>query len=215
MEITCARWYTTERLAAGRIPDKIASDRSRRPNVSIVRRMDAELLADLAKVTNSDQQRAVRAQLAADLIRLSTLARWVGIYTVADGMVTNEAWSGPAQPAHPAFPVTDGLTGHAVRARSLAVSNDVGSDPRYLANQPDSGSELILPVIVGGHVVGTLDVESDTLGAFEGAEIIRCERLAAALRPLWHPADPETGIRSSVATSEHPRGPGGCGQRRE
>lgn len=143
------------------------------------------MLSRLAEVVSRHAPRPARAGAVADLIREVTGARWVGVYTVADGMVTNEGWSGPGAPAHPAFPATQGLTGHAVRAGAIVVSNDVRQDPRYLTNQDDSGSELIVPVLVAGRVVGTLDVESDAVGAFDGAEIMRYERLAQALRPLW------------------------------
>src|SRR5215475_10202347 len=128
------------------------------------------------------EPRPVRAEAAAELIRDATGARWVGIYTVADGIVTNEAWSGPGAPAHPTFSATEGLTGHAVRAGAIAVSNDVQMDPRYLTNQGDTGSELIVPVLVAGAVVGTLDVESDARGAFDGATIARYEGLARVVR---------------------------------
>lgn len=99
--------------------------------------------------------------------------------------MTNEGWSGPGAPAHPTFPATQGLTGHAVQARAIALSNDVRRDPRYLTNQDDSGSELIVPVLIAGQVVGTLDVESDATGAFGAAQIACYEELALALRPLW------------------------------
>jgi putative methionine-R-sulfoxide reductase with GAF domain len=70
----------------------------------------------------------------------------VGIYTVAAGTVSNEAWSGTGPPAHPTFPATEGLTAHAIAARAVALSNDVAADPRYLTNQADTGSELIIPI---------------------------------------------------------------------
>jgi putative methionine-R-sulfoxide reductase with GAF domain len=73
-----------------------------------------------------------------------------------------------------------------VRTGSVALSNDVARDPRYLTNQEDSDSELIVPILVDGGVVGTLDVESDGIGSFDGAAVVRYENLAAALRPLWH-----------------------------
>jgi len=149
------------------------------------------VLARLAEVVLSDQPRASRARAAAELIRGASGARWVGVYSAADDMVTNEAWSGPAAPAHPTFPVTEGLTGHAVRTNSVALSNDVGRDPRYLVNQDDSGSELIVPVIQAGRSVGTLDIESDTVGAFGGAEITQYEEAAAVLRPLWASTQPD------------------------
>ena len=139
----------------------------------------------LAAIVATDDPRSQRAARAADLIRSSTAARWVGIYTVAGGRISNEAWSGPAPPAHPAFSAQEGLTSHAVRVAAVAVSNDVASDARYLTNQDDSGSELIVPIVVGGAVVGTLDVESDAVAAFDGARISEYERLAVVLAPLW------------------------------
>jgi putative methionine-R-sulfoxide reductase with GAF domain len=93
---------------------------------------------------------------------------------------------GPGAPACPSFAVTEGLTAHVIRAGALALSNAVSRDPRYLANQEDSGSELIVPILADGRVTGTLDVESDGTGAFGGASILDCERLADAMRPLWH-----------------------------
>ena len=144
-----------------------------------------DLLARLTQVVMSDQPARARAQAAAELLQHGTGARGVGIYRVAGDMVANLAWSGPAAPAHPTFPVSEGLTGHAVRTGALVVSNDVARDPRYLVNQDDSGSELIVPVLHEGQVLGTLDIESDALGAFSGAEIVRYEQLATRLRPLF------------------------------
>jgi putative acetyltransferase len=154
------------------------------PYVELPHRL-TEIVSDRART------RAERAGAATEAIREATGARWVGIYSVAegptaDGMVRNEGWSGPGPPAHPTFPVTQGLTAHALAAASVALSNDVGSDPRYLANQVDSGSELIVPVVdAADQVVGTLDVESDRVGAFDGAGVDEYERLAALLVPLW------------------------------
>lgn len=57
-------------------------------------------------------------------------------------------------------------------------------DPRYLTNQEDTGSKLIVPILAGGAVVGTLDVESAAIGAFDSPEVARYENLAQALQPL-------------------------------
>jgi putative methionine-R-sulfoxide reductase with GAF domain len=72
-----------------------------------------------------------------------------------------------------------------VLARAIALSNDVARDPRYLTNQDDSGSELIVPIMMAASVVGTLDVESDVTGAFGAEVILQYETLARALPPLW------------------------------
>jgi GAF domain-containing protein len=148
--------------------------------------MDAEVLHRIAVVVAMPAKRNERAQTAADLIRDGTAHRWVGIYTVTDSSVVTEAWSGPAAPAFPTFSRECGLTAHALRARAPALSNDVANDLRYLANQDDSGSELILPVVRDGQVVGTLDVESDEVGAFDGASVADLECCAQALAGLWN-----------------------------
>lgn len=152
--------------------------------------MESDLLKRLEAATGRTQKRSERAQALADLVRDATGARWVGIYTLRGETVVNDAWSGPGPPAHPSFPSTTGLTAHAVRTRAVAVSNDVTRDPRYLANQDDSGSELIVPVLRGDRVVGTLDVESGQLGAFTGEAIVGYERIAHVLGVLWEDGTP-------------------------
>jgi hypothetical protein len=107
------------------------------------------------------------------------LAWWIGIYTVADGLVTKRrlGWSGPGAPAHPVFAATKGLTGHAVRAGAMAVSNNVAAEPRYLTNQEDSGSELIVPVPVWERSSARW-MWSVLVGAFGGEEILHDGHLA-------------------------------------
>ena len=147
--------------------------------------MNDEFLQRVATAAGGPRAKSERATELAELIRTAMSARWVGIYTVAGEQVVNDAWSGPGAPAHPTFPATQGLTSHAITTRSTVVSNDVASDPRYLANQDDSGSELIVPVLLDDRVVGTLDVESDRINAFSEREVSGFERIAAVMQPLW------------------------------
>ena len=126
--------------------------------------MDDDVIARLGLIVTREGSREERAARAAELVRRVAGARWAGIYTVTGTVVNCDGWSGPGAPAHPSFAVTEGLTAHAIRTGALALSNDVSRDPRYLANQDDSGSELIVPILVGGRVAGTLDVESDRSG---------------------------------------------------
>jgi L-methionine (R)-S-oxide reductase len=126
-----------------------------------------------------------RAQRIADLIRTSTDRRWVGIYEVTPTEVVNLAWSGPAPPAYPRFSADQGLTGAAIKARETVVSNDVARDPRYLTALASTGSELIVPVIVGDEVVGTLDVEDESTGAFSDDDRRLFERVAGEMGRLY------------------------------
>jgi L-methionine (R)-S-oxide reductase len=146
---------------------------------------DATLIDDVRSAASGDEAAEERAKSAVDLIRTRTGYRWVGIYRVAKSEVRNLAWSGPAAPAYPNFPIERGLTGAAIESRASVVANDVAHDARYLTNQDSTGSELIVPVIVDETIVGTLDVEDAQTDAFEDRDIAFFESVAAALASLY------------------------------
>jgi putative methionine-R-sulfoxide reductase with GAF domain len=141
----------------------------------------------IAEALNSSADRVEKARRIAEVVRLANNYRWVGIYDVDEREVAVIAWSGPGAPAYPRFPVTRGLSGHAVSSRSTVISNDVANDPRYLTAFGSTQSEIIVPVISSESqkVVGTLDVESDVKGAFTEADRERLEKYARALVRLW------------------------------
>jgi putative methionine-R-sulfoxide reductase with GAF domain len=143
------------------------------------------LVHEVARRAGAPGRHSERAQRVADAVRAGGGYRWVGVYSVDDATVTVDAWSGPAMPAHPAFPRERGLTGAAIAACVVVVSNDVASDPRYLTTMDSTGSELIAPVAVAGRVVGTIDIESDRTDAFAHSDAQLALRLAAAAAPLW------------------------------
>ena len=83
------------------------------------------LIEDVRSAVSGDDALEQRAKRAADLIQTRTGYRWVGIYRVTESEVRNLAWSGPAAPAYPNFPIARGLTGAAIEARASVVANDV------------------------------------------------------------------------------------------
>jgi L-methionine (R)-S-oxide reductase len=131
--------------------------------------------------------RAGTAARVAALIRQAGGYRWVGLYAVTDREIAALGWSGPGAPAHPRFPVTQGLSGAAVAARRAVVVNDVTADPRYLTAFATTLSEAIVPVLDPGTgaVVGTLDVESAERDAFTDADRHALQACAAALPGLF------------------------------
>ncbi|MFL5574692.1 MAG: GAF domain-containing protein [Gemmatimonadaceae bacterium] len=146
----------------------------------------ASLVADLQRCLGMPGSRAEHARAAAELVQRHGRFRWVGLYDVTSTEIRAIGWSGPAAPAFPSFPRAQGLNGAAVTAGAPVVANDVARDPRYLTTFATTGAEMIVPVQDdAGRVVGTVDVESDRVGAFGPAEQALVERCAAALRPLW------------------------------
>jgi L-methionine (R)-S-oxide reductase len=146
-----------------------------------------ELLRHIAEVLNSSADRTAKARRIAEAVRLAGNYRWVGIYDVGEREIAAIAWSGMGAPAHPRFPVTQGLSGQAVSTRRAVVSNDVANDPRYLTAFGSTQSEIVIPVTSpeSQEVVGTLDVESEVKGAFTEIDRRRLEEYARAIAPLW------------------------------
>ena len=92
----------------------------------------ATVLRSIEDALASDLGRAEKALQIAELVRRAGSYRWVGLYAVTDHEITAIGWSGPGAPAHPRFPVTQGLSGAAVATGRAVVVNDVTADPRYL-----------------------------------------------------------------------------------
>lgn len=74
-----------------------------------------------------------------------------------------------------------GITGWVARERRTALVNDVRVDSRY-ANRSvrptATGSELAVPIIRGGEVLGIIDVQSPEVGAFSSDDQVVLETLA-------------------------------------
>jgi PAS domain S-box-containing protein len=66
--------------------------------------------------------------------------------------------------AHP-LPLDCGLNGRAYRSGKIVCVDDVQVDPDYYALIPETRSELVMPIIHGGQVVGNLDLQSPAVGA--------------------------------------------------
>jgi GAF domain-containing protein len=111
--------------------------------------------------------------------------RWVGIYEVTDGEIAIAGWDGPNEPAYPRFPRTQGLCGAAVETGETVVVGDVASDPRYLTTFASTRSEIVVPILRAGAVVGVLDVESDRSEAFGHDDRAQLEVAATLLATEW------------------------------
>jgi len=76
---------------------------------------------------------------------------------------------------------TEGIVGAAATLREPVVVPDVTADPRYLMVNPETRSELAIPMIHKGKVIGVLDLESPQLNNFTEAHVQTLSILAANL----------------------------------
>jgi sigma-B regulation protein RsbU (phosphoserine phosphatase) len=80
-----------------------------------------------------------------------------------------------------AVPATEGIVGAAAMTKQPVLAPDVTADPRYLPVNPETRSELAIPMIHKGRVVGVLDLESPQLNYFNEDHVRTLSILAAHL----------------------------------
>lgn len=76
---------------------------------------------------------------------------------------------------------SEGLVGAAATLREPVLVPDVTADPRYLMVNPETRSELSIPMIHQGKVIGVLDLESPQLNYFTEDHVQTLSILAANL----------------------------------
>lgn len=99
---------------------------------------------------------------------------WVGFYLMEDG----ELVLGPFQglPACVRIQVGKGVCGTAVAEKKTMLIEDVHAFPGHIACDAASQSEIVIPLMKDGSVIGVLDIDSPELSRFtkedqEGLEL--------------------------------------------
>lgn len=76
---------------------------------------------------------------------------------------------------------TEGIVGAAATLKEPVIVPDVTADPRYLMVNPETRSELAIPMMHKGKVIGVLDLESPQLNYFTSDHVQTLSILAANL----------------------------------
>lgn len=98
---------------------------------------------------------------------------WVGFYFVQSRGKEQELVLGPFQgkPACARIAWGAGVCGTAAATASVQVVADVHAFPGHIACDPDSASELVLPILDGDKLLGVLDIDSSCPGRFGPTEV--------------------------------------------
>ncbi len=111
---------------------------------------------------------------------------WVGIYWVdpSGTMLDLGSWRGPEATEHTRIPIGTGICGAAAASGETEIVDDVNADPRYLACFTTTRSEIVVPIVVEGVVLGEIDIDGSDPAAFGQADALFLEEVAALLAPL-------------------------------
>ena len=137
-----------------------------------------ESLRQLA-VRGSDTS-TLMAETVALLQRERPHYNWVGIYLLEGGELVLGPFVGKPTP-HTRIPLNKGICGAAASTGKTVIVEDVNADPRYLACSLETRSEIVVPIIRDGQVLGEIDIDSDKPAAFAEEDRALLERVAALL----------------------------------
>lgn len=102
---------------------------------------------------------------------------WAGFYWLKGGELVLGPFQG--KPACVRIALGKGVCGSAAQSARSIVVPDVHAFPGHIACDAASRSEVVVPVIVAGRVVGVLDLDSPLPGRFDDEDARALERLVA------------------------------------
>ena len=137
-----------------------------------------QLLAQARALVHGERDRiANAANLSALVYHALPHLNWVGFYFF-DG---KELVVGPFQglPACVRIPLDKGVCGAAASQRVTQRIEDVDAFPGHIACDSASRSELVVPLVHNGDLVGVFDLDSPSLARFDAEDQAGLEAIAA------------------------------------
>ncbi|WP_085675512.1 MULTISPECIES: GAF domain-containing protein [unclassified Pseudomonas] len=122
------------------------------------------------------------AQFSAFLYNQVDDLNWAGFYFNRNEELVLGPFQG--QVACVRIPFSKGVCGAAAATRQTQRVEDVHAFPGHIACDSASNSELVIPLVKAGRLIGVLDLDSPKLARFSEADQVGLERLAAIFLEL-------------------------------
>ena len=138
----------------------------------ILSALDALTAGEPDPVANMANAAALLWQYLPDL-------NWAGFYRMVDGELVLGPFQG--KPACIRIALGAGVCGAAAASRETQLVADVHAFPGHIACDAASASELVVPIIHDGTVIGVLDLDSPTPSRFDEEDARGGEAIASLL----------------------------------
>jgi L-methionine (R)-S-oxide reductase len=112
---------------------------------------------------------------------------WVGFYLV-DNAKERELTLGPFEgdpTEHVTIPFGQGICGQAASTKETFVVQDVSQETNYLSCSPRVKSEIVVPLMQDGELVGELDIDSHALSPFTDGDKSFLEQVCEIVARLF------------------------------
>ena len=135
------------------------------------------------RVRRGEPLRDVLEFMAAELKWHFREYAWAGVYLVEGDVLVLGPFRGAESPHHRIRIGEEGICGWVAKHGVPQVIPDVNADPRYLACSVRIRSEIVVPIIHEGRVLGVIDIDSEIPAAFTQRDIDVLTALARVVAP--------------------------------
>jgi L-methionine (R)-S-oxide reductase len=151
-------------IVKGQTKDEIYSELL--PQIKSLIEDESDLIANLANVTSALKQAFPSFS-------------WVGFYLMKGGELVLGPFQGKL--ACTRIKIGSGVCGTAVLKKETIIVPDVEEFPGHIYCDPDSRSEIVVPIIKDGEVLGVLDIDSYELDNFDETDKFYLEKIVEIL----------------------------------
>ncbi len=133
------------------------------------RELFSKVINKVSQAIRSEDEARDALQAICDLLRKDVPHYdWVGFY-LTDPYKERQLVLGPfsgAATEHIRIAFGQGICGQAAERKQTFIVPDVSKETNYLSCSPTVKSEIVLPILKEGKVMGELDIDSHTVDAF-------------------------------------------------
>jgi L-methionine (R)-S-oxide reductase len=140
----------------------------------------AEIAAQVRALTEGERDLIANLANTASLLYHSLPdLNWLGFYLLKDGELVVGPFQG--KPACVRIAMGKGVCGTAAARRSAMIVANVHEFDGHIACDSASNSEIVLPIVRGGELIGVLDVDSPKFARFDEEDQKGLEKVVAEL----------------------------------
>ncbi|GAB54929.1 GAF domain-containing protein A [Glaciecola punicea ACAM 611] len=128
-----------------------------------------ELVSQVSAITAGETDSiANMANISAILFNGMSGVNWAGFYIYKDEQLVLGPFQG--NPACIRIPLDKGICGRAATTKSVQVIENVHDFAGHIACDAASNSEVVVPIIKNGQLIGVLDVDSPSFARFDNID---------------------------------------------
>lgn len=140
-----------------------------------------EILPQLKSLLEGEEDWIANLANTSSVLRFAFPDRisWAGFYLKGESGLVLGPFQG--KPACVRITIGKGVCGTAAATMKTVIVPDVHAFPGHIACDPDSRSEIVVPMLHNGRLLGVLDLDSTSLNSFDEADAAYLEKVIKLL----------------------------------